>query len=103
MRWRLRTLGIKPAEAQERRFQITPRSEAVVDFNRPGNYGIFWWDGRTETVKFLKDLADIAGKKGERKAEALLPLDRTSSTVRLLILFDGEKEGAPVAITVPSP
>ncbi len=71
--------------------------------NRPGNYGIFWWDGRTETVKFLKDLADIAGKKGERKAEALLPLDRTSSTVRLLILFDGEKEGAPVAITVPSP
>jgi hypothetical protein len=28
----LRALGIDPAEAQERGFQITPRSEAVVDF-----------------------------------------------------------------------
>jgi hypothetical protein len=69
----------------------------------PGTYGIFWWDGHTEAVKFLKDLAVVTGKKGTRKAEALLPLDRTSSTVRLLILFDGEKEGAPVTIMVPSP
>jgi hypothetical protein len=28
----LRALGINPAEAQERGFQITPRSETVVDF-----------------------------------------------------------------------
>jgi hypothetical protein len=28
----LRALGINPEEAQERGFQITPRSEAVADF-----------------------------------------------------------------------
>jgi hypothetical protein len=41
--------------------------------------------------------------KEKRKAEALLPLDESPSSLRVLILFDGEKEGAPVTVTIPRP
>jgi hypothetical protein len=67
----------------------------------PGPYGIYWWDGESDDARLLEDLADVVGKKGKRKAEALLPLDEDASGLRLLVLFDGEKEGAPVVITVP--
>jgi hypothetical protein len=69
----------------------------------PGPYAIYWWDGESDDAKLLKDLADVVGKKGKRKAEAVLPLDESPSGLRVLILFDSEKEGAPVAITIPRP
>jgi hypothetical protein len=65
----------------------------------PGPYGIYWWDGESDDARLLKDLADVVG--GKRKAEALLPLDEDASSLRLLVLFDGEKEAAPVVVTVP--
>jgi hypothetical protein len=68
----------------------------------PGPYGIYLWDGESDDARLLKDLADV-GKNGKRKAEALLPLDEDASSLRLLVLFDGEKEGAPVVVTVPRP
>jgi len=67
-----------------------------------GAYGIYWWDGASEDVRGLRDLADLTGN-GKRKAEALLPLYASPSGLRALILFDGEKEGAPVAIEMPRP
>jgi Protein of unknown function (DUF3616) len=69
----------------------------------PGPSAIYWWDGESEDVRLLKDLADIVGKKGERKAEGLLPLDESASGLRVLILFDSEKEGAPVTTVIPRP
>jgi hypothetical protein len=45
----------------------------------------------------------VIGKNGKRKAEALLALDEGPSGLRALILFDGEKNGAPVAIEMPRP
>jgi hypothetical protein len=69
----------------------------------PGPYGIYWWDGESDNARLLEDLADVVGKKGKRKAEALLPLDEDESHLRLLVLFDGEKEGAPVAVKLPRP
>jgi hypothetical protein len=67
----------------------------------PGPYGIYWWDGESDDVSLLKDLADVVGKK--RKAEALLPLDEDASSLRVLVLFDGEKEAAPVVVEIPRP
>lgn len=69
----------------------------------PGPYAIYWWDGETEDVRLLKDLADIVGKEGARKAEGLLALDESVTGLRVLILFDGEKEGAPAVTTIPRP
>ena len=69
----------------------------------PGPAAIYRWDGETEDVLLLKDLAALVGKDGTRKAEGLLPLDESSSGLRVLILFDSEKEGAPAAITIPRP
>lgn len=68
-----------------------------------GAYAIYWWDGVSENTRLLRDLADVTGKDGERKAEALLPLDESTSHVRVLILFDGAKQGGPIAIKVPLP
>ena len=67
----------------------------------PGPYGIYWWDGESDDARFLKNLADVVGDK--RGAEALLPLNEDASSLRLLVLFDGEKEAAPVVVTVPRP
>jgi len=39
----------------------------------------------------------------DRKPEALLALDQSPYGLRALILFDGEKEGAPVAVNMPLP
>ena len=69
----------------------------------PGPFAIYWWDGESEDVRLLKDLTDVMGKKAKGKPEALLPLDESASGLRVLILFDGEKEGAPVAIEIPRP
>jgi hypothetical protein len=64
-------------------------------------YAIYWWDGVSENTRLLRDLADVTG--GGHKAEALLPLDENPSHLRVLILFDGAKQGGPVAIKVPRP
>ena len=69
----------------------------------PGPFGIYWWDGESDNARLLKDLADVVGKSGKRKAEALLPLDEDAASLRVLVLFDGEKEAAPVVVTVPRP
>jgi len=66
-----------------------------------GNYGIYWWDGASENTRLLRDLADVTG--GKRKAEALLPLDVSSSGLRALIFFDRENQGAPIAIKMLPP
>jgi uncharacterized protein DUF3616 len=68
-----------------------------------GAYAVYWWDGVSENTRLLRDLADVIGKDGKRKAEALLPLDESPSRLRVLILFDGEKNGAPVAVKMPRP
>jgi hypothetical protein len=69
----------------------------------PGPAAIYRWDGGSEDVLLLKDLAALVGNDGTRKAEALLPLDESPSGLRVLILFDSEKEGAPAVITIPKP
>jgi hypothetical protein len=66
-----------------------------------GNYAVYWWDGASENIRLLRDLADVTGKK--RKAEALLPLDVSPSGLRALIFFDREKQGAPIAIKMLPP
>jgi hypothetical protein len=69
----------------------------------PGSYAVYWWDGDSDTVRFLRDLGDIIGDHRERKPEALLPLDQGPSGLRVLILSDGAQEGAPTAVTMPAP
>jgi hypothetical protein len=68
-----------------------------------GAYAIYWWDGESENTRHLRHLTDVIGKNRKRKAEALLPLDESPSGLRALILFDGEKNGAPVAVEMPRP
>ena len=71
--------------------------------DKSGPYAVFRWDGQSESVVMLADLASLVGNEGERKAEALLPLDNGPSGLRVLIMFDGEKNGAPAALEIPMP
>ena len=64
----------------------------------PGDYAIYFWDGNSENVRFLAALPFDP----ERKPEGLLVLDRTASKLRVLILFDGDKEGAPTPVEIPA-
>jgi hypothetical protein len=59
-------------------------------------------NGQSQIVCLLTDLARIVGKKGKRKSEALLPLDPGLSGFACC-MFDGEKEGAPMAVVIPGP
>ncbi|WP_339036841.1 DUF3616 domain-containing protein [Bradyrhizobium symbiodeficiens] len=61
-----------------------------------GSYAVYAWDGASESVELLKDLPFDP----KRKPEGLLPLDKTSTGLRVLILFDGDKEGAPTPIEI---
>ncbi|WP_160169023.1 DUF3616 domain-containing protein [Bradyrhizobium sp. Ai1a-2] len=65
----------------------------------PGNYAVYSWDGQGENVKLLSELPfDPA-----RKPEALLPLEKNGSKLRVLILFDGDKKGAPTPVKIVAP
>lgn len=64
----------------------------------PGVYAIYAWDGESESVKRLVELTQFAP---DRKPEGLLPLDKNAAGLRILIVFDGDKEGAPTPVTIP--
>jgi hypothetical protein len=65
-----------------------------------GVYAIYWWDGESENVRLLSELTQFDPK---RKPEALLPLDKSAAKLRALIIFDGDKNGAPTPVEVPAP
>lgn len=72
--------------------------------NGPGRYAVFSWDGDSEDVRLLGNLDGLSDDEGKRKPEALLPLDRTASgRLRILILSDGPKEGAPTPVEIDLP
>jgi uncharacterized protein DUF3616 len=64
----------------------------------PGTYAIYFWDGVTNDVGQPFELTQFAP---ERKPEGLLPLDKNGNQLRLLVLFDGDEEGAPTPVTIP--
>ena len=64
-----------------------------------GGYGIYWWDAASEVVRLLADISTFA--VGNRKPEAILPLDLDASGLRILIVSDGIDEGEPFTIVVP--
>ena len=68
-----------------------------------GRYSVYWWDGVGITPKLLKDLPAFRADANELKPEAILPLDLTPAGLRVLIMFDGAKEGGPRAIESPGP
>jgi Protein of unknown function (DUF3616) len=64
---------------------------------QPSDYSVYVWDGKN-MPKWRRDIP-VFGKKV--KPEALLPLDGDAQRARVLILFDGPKEGAPRPLEVP--
>lgn len=68
--------------------------------SEPGVYAIYAWDGESENVKLLSELTQLAPK---RKPEGLLPLDKRGTKLRVLIIFDSDKEGTPTPVEVPAP
>jgi hypothetical protein len=108
--------GMDPADAKLYRLplgdgqgvrDLTPYANGFIVLAGPaahgGTYAVYWWDGVSETTRLLRDLADVTANDRKRKAEALLPLDESPSRLRVLILFDGKKQGAPVAVEMPRP
>jgi hypothetical protein len=68
-----------------------------------GRYTVYWWNGSNESLRYLADITEATGATARRKPEAILALDQDASGLRVLILSDGEEEGAPRAVTVPLP
>jgi hypothetical protein len=68
-----------------------------------GPYSVHWWSPTTGRTQFLADITKAAQASKHSKPEAMLPLDKSPSGLRVLIMSDGEKEGAPRPIVVPAP
>jgi hypothetical protein len=47
------------------------------------------------------ELAEVAGPEGPAKAEGMAVLEQTADSLRLLIVFDGVKNGAPREYSFP--
>lgn len=72
--------------------------------NGPGRYAVYSWNGDSEDVRLLGNLDGLTDDEGKTKPEALLPLDRTASgRLRVLVLSDGPKEGAPTPVEIDLP
>jgi hypothetical protein len=65
-----------------------------------GTYAIYSWDGANENVKLLSELAQF---DPTRKPEGLLPLDKSGTKLRALIIFDSDKKGTPTPVEIPAP
>jgi hypothetical protein len=63
-------------------------------------YAVWLWDGVGNNARQLATL-DLAGIDGEGKAEILLPLEESSSNIRVLVMFDGIKDGGAVSFNIP--
>ncbi|MET0709470.1 MAG: DUF3616 domain-containing protein, partial [Tardiphaga sp.] len=59
-----------------------------------GDYSIYSWDGDAT----VKKLVDLKGYGKKVKPEALLPLDGNQERARILLMFDGPKEGSPTPL-----
>jgi hypothetical protein len=68
-----------------------------------GSYSVHWWNPVTGKTQFLADITDAAQAGKHSKPEAILPLDKSPFGLRVLIMSDGETEGAPRPIVVPAP
>ncbi len=69
-----------------------------------GTYSVYWWDGVGNNAKLLMDLPNFVSDKGKQwKPEALMPLDRDATSVRVLVLLDSAKQGKPRALRIPYP
>ena len=94
-----RARGIRDMTAYEGGFLLLagpvndpPKGEPIPK----GDYSVYLWDGSSRAATLL---ADLGGFEPEQKPEALLPLDRSGSTARALLFFDGPREGAPTPVT----
>ena len=72
---------------------LDPEDGAVA----AGDYTVFAWDGTGAPRK----RRDLPGYPRKEKPEALLPLDENTDGQRVLVFFDGPKEGAPRAVVLP--
>lgn len=63
---------------------------------QPGDYSIYFWDGQN----VLNKLADLKPYGKKVKPEALLPLDGDTERIRVLLMFDGPKEGLPTPLEI---
>jgi hypothetical protein len=91
--------GIRDLAAFENGFLVLAGPSAEAD----GMYAIYFWDGE-EILKRLAELPKFTTKKGKQaKPEAVLTLDSSNGGLRVLVLFDGPKEGSPRALTIPAP
>ncbi len=66
-------------------------------------YSVFYWDTVSSLPVPLGDLSMFEEGGDQIKPEALVPLGETESGLRILILFDGAKEGAPRDLLVKKP
>lgn len=90
--------GIRDLVTYDRGFLVLAGPSEESD----GAYAVYFWDGKDS--RLLAELPKFIGKKGKLiKPEALLPLDRNTQGLRVLVLFDGPKEGSPRAISLPPP
>lgn len=66
-------------------------------------HSVHWWSPTTGGTQFLADITKPAEAGKDSKPEAIPPLDKSTSGLRLLVFSDGEKEGAPRPIVGPAP
>ncbi|CTQ54519.1 hypothetical protein LP7551_03053 [Roseibium album] len=59
---------------------------------------VWFWSGRDGDA--ARPLGDLPGVKASASAETLLVLEETANAYRVLILFDGKKNGKPVEFTI---
>jgi len=63
----------------------------------PGDYAIYSWSEGAAPVKRL----DLEPTGDTDKPEGLVILDQDAARARALLLYDGPKEGQPMAVTIP--
>lgn len=101
----LHLVGLKPGDGVR---DLTAIGDDLLILAGPagdvrGTYAIHRWSPDTGALAHLRDLPDIDEGDAQAKPEALTVLDGAADDGRVLVLFDGAKEGAPRAFGLTPP
>ena len=96
--------GIRDLALHKGEFIVLAGSSPELKKGDPGKYFVYRWAGKGDVKGAGAEVPVYPGKDGDEsefpKPEAILPLEDTSDGLRILVIYEGAREGRPRDLTV---
>lgn len=96
--------GIRDLALHKGEFIVLAGSSPELEKGDPGKYFVYRWAGKGDVKGAGAEVPVYPGQAGDKskypKPEAILPLEDTSDGLRILVIYEGAREGRPRDLTI---